>query len=246
MTKPWRLPRATPSSAPERMDDADPDPALLRRALDGLDLVHRLTGAARLAAEPLRRAARTRGGRLRLLDVGTGGGRLALEVARRLGSSGDTVQPVLADLRPRTLELARELTAPPDEAEGPAPSFVRLTGPALPFRTDGFDLALCTTTLHHMERPEAVGCLRELDRVADGRWVVTDLRRSRLALAAVRLLSATLWRRNPYPRHDGPVSVRRSYTPGELTEMLAESGLRGARVDRRGPVRLRVVGGGIP
>lgn len=226
------------------MDAPDPDPALLRRALDGLHRVHRLTGGIGLAADPLRRAADGRAGPLRLLDVGAGGGRLALAVTRRL-DPGDGVRPVLADLHPRTLEAARELTegrAPP----GSGPLFVRLSGVALPFPTDSFDLAVCATTLHHLERAEAVACLRELDRVAGGRWVVTDLRRGWTALAAVRLLSATLWRRNPFPRHDGPVSVRRAFTSGEVRAMLDEAGLSGARVDRRGPVRLRAVGGGVP
>jgi len=229
------------------MEARDPDPRLHRRALDGLDRVHRLTGGIRLALEPLRRAAVGRSGPLRLLDVGTGGGELGRSVAGRVRERG-AVRPVLADLHPRTLTRARERAGRAAE-RGPAgvePVFVRLSADRLPFRTDSFDLALSATTLHHLERPAALACLRELDRVAGGRWVVTDLRRSRTALAAIRLLSATLWRRNPYPRHDGPLSVRRAFTPVEVAEMLREAGLERARVDRRGPVRLRAVGGGVP
>lgn len=242
----WSLPRTPPAFAAERMDAPDADPALLRRALDGLHSVQRLTGGVELAAGPLRRTARRGRGRLRLLDVGAGGGRLGLAVARRVGD-GRPVRTVLADLHPRTLALARERTAGRDAPDAPpGPDFVRLSAPALPFPSDSFDLALSATTLHHLERPEATACLRELDRVAGGRWVVTDLRRSAPALAAVRLLSWTVWRRNPYPRHDGPLSVRRAFTPEEIEEMLREVGLDGARVDRRGPVRLRAVGGGVP
>lgn len=226
------------------MDAPDPDPALLRKALDGLHRIHRLTGGVGLAAGPLRRAAEGRPGPLRLLDVGTGGGRLALAVARRI-RNGAPVRAALCDLHPRTLAAARAFADDARDAR-PGPDFVRLSGAALPFPTNSFDLALCATTLHHLEREEAVACLRELDRVAGGRWVLTDLRRSRTALAAVRLLSATLWRRNPFPRHDGPISVRRAYTPDEIETMLAEAGLADARVDRRGPVRLRAVGGGVP
>lgn len=226
------------------MDAPDPDPELLRRALDGLHRVHRLTRGVGLVARPLDRAARGRPGPLRLLDVGTGGGRLAVAVARRV-ADGRAVRAVLADLHPRTLALARERADGTDPG-GPETRFVRLSGDALPFPADSFDLALCATTLHHLEREEALACLRELDRVAGGRWVVTDLRRGWTALAAVRLLAATLWRRNPFPRHDGPVSVRRAFTAPELTSMLAEAGLGEARVDRRGPVRLRAVGGGVP
>lgn len=229
------------------MDARDADPALLARALDGLRRVHRLTGGVRLAAAPLRRAAAGRPGRLRLLDVGAGGGGLGRAVARRVAGSG-AVRPVLADLHPGVLAEARERAAADGGpgSSGPEPAFVRLSAGALPFGADSFDVALSATTLHHLERAEAVACLRELDRVAGGRWVVTDLRRSRTALAAVRLLSSTLWRRNPYPRHDGPVSVRRAFTPEEVGAMLREARLEAARVDRRGPVRLRAVGGGVP
>ena len=76
-------------------------------------------------------------------------------------------------------------------------------------------------------------------------WASVLPRRSRLALAAVRLLAATLWLANPLPRRDGPLSVRRSYTPEELEALLREAGLHGARVDRKGPVRMRAVGGGL-
>lgn len=226
------------------MDAPDPDPELLRQALDGLHRVHRLTGGVGLAARPLYRAARDRPGPLRLLDVGTGGGRLAAAVARRV-ADGRAVRAVLGDLHPRTLAVARERAGGTGPG-GPETRFVRLSGDALPFPADSFDLALCATTLHHLEREEALACLRELNRVAGGRWVVTDLRRGWAALAAVRLLAATLWRRNPFPRHDGPVSVRRAFTAAELTSMLAEADLGEARVDRRGPVRLRAVGGGVP
>ncbi len=226
------------------MDAPDPDPALLRKALDGLHRIHRLTGGVALAARPLGRAAAGRPGPLRLLDVGSGGGRLARDVARRLGGAA-AVRPVLADVSRPTLAAARELTAG-DGGSDDGPRLVQLTAGALPFAADAFDLALCATTLHHLERDEARACLRELDRVSGGRWVVTDLRRGRLALAAVRLLAATLWRRNPFPRHDGPVSVRRAFTPEELRSLLAEAGLDGARVDRSGPVRLRAVGGEVP
>lgn len=225
------------------MDAPDPDPELLRRALDGLHRVHRLTGGVGLVARPLGRAARGRPGPLRLLDVGTGGGRLAAAVARRVAGKR-SVRAVLGDIHPRTLALARDRADGFDGGAGT--TFVRFTGAELPFPSDSFDLAFCSTTLHHLERGEARSCLREMDRVAGGRWVVTDLRRGWTALAAVRLLAATLWRRNPFPRHDGPVSVRRAYTSAELASLLAEAGLVGARVDRRGPVRLRAVGGGVP
>lgn len=234
--------RVPPSAAPERMDRLDCDEGRLRRALDGLARVQRLTGGHRLHIRPLLRIVRNgrSGGVLRILDVGTGGGEGAERLLRALERAGLRTSAVLADLHPTTLRMARE------RLDRGGCRFVRLTAGALPFADAAFDLAFSSITLHHLEWEEAVAFLSELDRVSGGRWAVTDLRRSPLTGAAVRLLAATLWRRNPYPRSDGPTSVRRSFTPNELVGLLHAAGLSSARVDRRGPVRMRALGRGVP
>lgn len=206
------------------------------------------TGGGDLAAG-LSRRLRDRGWspRLTLADLHP----RTIRIARRRwpsnGSAADAPSadgaPGAGDAGPRTGEAAADAPAPAADAV-PA-GFVRLDARRLPFPDGSFDLAFSSTMLHHLAREDALAFLREMDRVADGRWLVTDLRRSRLALAAVRLLAATLWRRNPLPRRDGPVSVRRAFTPDELRAMLARADLAGARVDGRWPVRLRIRGRGL-
>lgn len=237
------LDRIRPSAAAELMDRPDCDAVRLERALDGLDRVHGLTGGYALHTRPLvRTAAALDAAELLVLDVGTGGGEGAARLRRRLADAGRVSRAVLGDLHPVTIRLARERRARDPAVDATGYRYLRLTAPSLPFPDGSFDLAFSATTLHHLERPQAVAFLSELDRVSAGRWVVTDLRRSRAVLALVRLLAATVWRSNPLPRRDGPTSVRRSYTPDELEELLDAAGLAGARVDRRGPVRLRAVG----
>ncbi|MFQ5690648.1 MAG: methyltransferase domain-containing protein [Gemmatimonadota bacterium] len=225
------------------MDAPDCDIAYLGEALDVLARANRLLGGWETLWRQLGPlvAGRTPGP-LRLLDVGVGGGDLSRRLHARLVRLGWGPRFVLADLHERSLGLARERwrggAAGLDGRHG---RFVRLTASRLPFADRSFDVAYSTTTLHHLERNEAIGLLAELGRVARLGWVITDLRRSRLALAAVSLLGATLWRTKRFSRRDGPASVRRSFTPAEIDALVAEAGLRATRL-RAGPFRLSVRG----
>lgn len=252
--------RVPPGRLPERMDRRDCDPDRLRDALSLLSRANRRFGARRATIEPAVDLLDGRSpGRVRVLDVGTGSGDIGVSLARRLRAEGRPARATLTDLHPTTLRIARERVR--DAAAGGAAEgggrrtgngaggrrdggaeFVRLTAPSLPFRDRSFDLAVSASTLHHLERDEARAFLRELQRVARDRWVVTDLRRSRPAYVAVRLLAATVWRRHPFPRRDGPVSVRRAFTADEVRELVREAGLAGATVERLAPFRLRILG----
>jgi hypothetical protein len=54
--------------------------------------------------------------------------------------------------------------------------------------------------------------------------VVNDLLRTRLGLALV-WLATRLLARHRFARHDGPLSVRRAYSPAELKALAAAAGL---------------------
>lgn len=235
------LERVAPARLPELMDEPGCDADHLRGALEALARSNVLFGGHRLVWWGLRRSlAGQAPGELRLLDVGTGAGDIPLVLDGRLRSAGWAPRFVLADLHPATLRIAGERV----RARAPAGRFrlVRLHGRRLPFADRSFDVVLCSNTLHHLERHEARAFLSEAARVAARGWLVSDLRRSRLALGLVRLLAATLWRREPFPRRDGPVSIRRAFTPSELEGLMDEASVRG-RVLRSGPVRLLAAGG---
>lgn len=89
----------------------------------------------------------------RVLDVGCGPGHLARWMAAR----GCLVTG--ADRGWRLLRIARRLAA----WEGVAVRFERASAERLPFPDAAFDLALATTVIYWVERPEAV--LREMVRV---------------------------------------------------------------------------------
>jgi hypothetical protein len=105
-------------------------------------------------------------------------------------------------------------------------------------------VAVSSLTLHHFDDEGAAASLREMSRVASKRIVVSDLRRSQASHVGARLLAATVWRLNPYTRHDGPVSVLRAFQPKELVGLARAAGLTGVSVSSGHPFRLTLVADG--
>ena len=222
------------------MDEPGVDPALLEHALDDVAAVNRWLGGRRALLAHLPDALPTRA-HARVLDVGTGSGDLPRAVARWAHRAGRRLTLVAVDRHARTLEVAQRRTA--DEAL----HLARADGLRLPFPDGAFDLALLSMTLHHMEGPDRIALLRELGRVSRGGMVlVGELERSLPSYLGARLLAATLWRRNPITRHDGPLSVRRAFTPREMAELARAAGLVQPVVRRHPFYRLVLLARSVP
>jgi ubiquinone/menaquinone biosynthesis C-methylase UbiE len=240
------------------MDRPDVDPDHLAAALDDVAAVNRWLGGTRALLRRLPHALDALDGRdthdprdprdtadrngrsrtaIRVLDVGTGSGDLPLAVTEWARRHQRRLQITALDQHAGTLAAAARRTAGEPDIR-----LVRGDALRLPFDTGTFDLGLLSMTLHHMDGPDLVGSLAELGRVTrGGRILVGELERSIPAYLGARLLAATVWRSNPVTRHDGPLSVRRAFTPGELRELAREAGLGAARVRRHPVFRLVMV-----
>ena len=228
------LPRA---SGAELMDEPGVDRGELSTSLRDLRGVNRWLGGTRVVLHHLAElVARHPGESFTVLDVATGSADIPLSVACWARERGLRAEVTATDMHDGTLALAREHTA-----GDPDVRVERADALALPYPDGAFDFALCSTALHHFEGEDAVRVLRELHRVARRGVVVNDLRRSRPALLGARLLAATVWRRHPVTRHDGPLSVRRAFTPAELLDLARRAGMEGARVHTHLPFRLALV-----
>lgn len=180
--------------------------ALSLRALDRL--------AARL---PRHRA-------LVVADVGGGSGGFASRLVARGHRRGRRLRVLVVDRDPVALRLARCRQAAPGEIV-----VVRADATALPFRAGSVDVVTCSLTLHHLEPEAAAASLAEMGRVAGLAVVLNDLLRTRLSLVLV-WLATRVFTRHPFSRHDGPLSVRRAYSPDELRGLAAKAGLARLRV----------------
>lgn len=144
-----------------------------------------------------------------LLDVGTGLGDIPARVRARAAQCGVTVDTVGLDTSEALAVAAHDTNLP----------MLRADARRMPIADRAFDVVLCSQVLHHFRRDDGIALLRELDRVARRRIVVSDIRRSWLAAAGIWLASWPL-RFHPVSRHDGVVSVLRGFTPDELAGLV--------------------------
>jgi SAM-dependent methyltransferase len=193
----------------EILDAPDVDPALARRSLRDIMLANSLMGGTRAVMHELEAVVPFLPKRATLLDVGTGMGdipRRAREVAARRGIALDTVG----------LEAAEWLAA---DGRSSTTAAVVGDGRALPFATHSVDVVICSQVLHHFFDQDAIALVRELNRVARVRVIISDLLRSDLAVAGLWLFSFPLGF-HPVSRRDGIMSIRRGFSPPELSTIV--------------------------
>jgi SAM-dependent methyltransferase len=206
----------------EILDDPDVDPEVVKRSLADVVRSNSLFGGMSSAIDEFREALKELPTEATLLDVGTGLGDIpcrAREVARKMG----------VDLTTMGLDSALELAHASRSV-----LTLAVCGDALrlPFADHSVDIVMCSQVLHHFAGADALELLREMNRVARIRVIVSDLQRSWIAAAGLWLLSFPL-RFHAVSRHDGVVSVMRGFTPEELVDTVREAVARKTVVHRR-------------
>jgi SAM-dependent methyltransferase len=211
----------------EILDGPDVDPEVVTRSLADVVRSNSLFGGMSSAIDELKEALKDLPAEATLLDVGTGLGDIpcrAREVARKMG----------VELTTMGLDSALELAC----ASRPVLTLA-VCGDALrlPFADHSVDIVMCSQVLHHFAGADALQLLREMNRVARVRVIVSDLRRSWIAAAGLWLASFPL-RFHAVSRHDGVVSVMRGFTPEELVDTVREAVARKTVVHRRRAFRV--------
>lgn len=197
----------------EILDDPHIDDALRARSLADVARSNTVFGGWRAVRAELAEVLDGRETRsVTLLDVGTGIGDIPTLATESWRASGMTITTFGVDLSACLLQQARDR------------GIVPICGDALalPIASKSVDIAICSQTLHHFEANDLLVVLRELDRVARERVIVSDIRRSWIAAAGIWLASFPL-RFHPVSRHDGVVSVLRGFTPGELRQLVQKA-----------------------
>lgn len=218
--------------AEELMDADDLSDETYAAVVRDLAVVNTVTLARRPTLAFLDRIIARERRPLKILDVGFGDGDMLRAIARWADKRGVAATLVGVDLNPRSEKAARAHTPPGTDIDWRTGDYADLAG-------EGWDVVLSSLVAHHMTHDQLVAFLRFMDREARAGWLVNDLHRHGFAWAGFPLL-ATLARWHPIVRHDGQLSIARSYRPDEWPPILSEAGVSGARVFRAFPFRLCV------
>jgi ubiquinone/menaquinone biosynthesis C-methylase UbiE len=192
---------------PELLDTDSGTPVEVATALADLRRINRLFGGIATTEEMVRRVTRA-------INAST----LSLEVAAGSGYVPETVS-----LRQRNYGLRLDVTLL-DRAMShlcKGNRAVVADALALPFRQGSFDLLSCTLFAHHLGPQEFLQFTEEALRVCRVAVLINDIVRHPLHLSLV-YAGLPLFR-SRITRHDGPVSIRRAYTPEEMQTLLAQS-----------------------
>lgn len=204
----------------ELMDDPDADAGMLARTYDRFRIVNALvSGPAQLYRHDIR--PRARRGRLRILDVGAGGGDVCRMIAARLRRDGLTAEITALDADGRAVDWARS------RDDGAGIVYRRALCEELVAEGERFDVVFSNHVLHHLTEPELHGLLRDTKTLVGEHGLVVhrDIARS---AAAYQLYRAGTWLyastalKGTFIREDGLLSIRRSYTASELREIAPD------------------------
>lgn len=195
--------------ATERMDDPGCDREKLERTYAQFRVINAVVAGWRATYRRHLRPVLRRDRPTTALDIGCGGGDVSRSLLRWARRDGFDLRITGIDPDPRAHAWARR--QPPT----PGLTFRRALSSELAQRGERVDVVVSNHLLHHLDGSQFEELLADSEQLATARVIHSDISRSAVAYA---LFSVGTWPLFPgsFIREDGLVSIRRSYTPGEL------------------------------
>jgi len=198
------------------MDVATEATPELERDLRNLESLNRNFGAYRAILTKLTPLLRRRAP-LRILDLATGGGDIPRALVRHARRLQCPVSITAVDRQAATIRLAEEFSRGFPEIRYHRADIIDFVP------GNSFDVVMCNLALHHFEESDVNRILRRCGEWATSAVLITDLRRSRIAQAAIVAVTQIFYR-EPMTRHDAKVSAARAFSFAELHRLAVAAG----------------------
>ncbi len=206
-----------------------------RACLRDLEKVNKTVSAYSPTLRWMAQFAVKRDAPLRIVDAGCGGGDVLRRIGRWASEYGIQVKLTGIDMNPCATRAAQEFTTDRNGIRW-------ITKNALAYQPDEpVDVVISALFTHHLEDDAIVQFVQWMERTAELGWFVNDLHRKRMPYYGFKTLAwAMRW--HNFVRHDGPVSILRSFSRADWETYCAAAGLCGREmeIEERWPARLCV------
>ncbi len=152
---------------------------------------------------------------LSILDVGCGGGALA-----------DRLAKIFPRVHITGIDTSLEAISYAQRYASDRVVFEHRTNPVLKEPEKSYDIVMATLVCHHLSDEQIIDFLKRAARVARKAVIINDLHRHWLAYISFQVIAPLLFP-NRLIKHDGLLSIKRSFVRSELQSLLDCAGLKG-------------------
>ncbi|GAB2544637.1 methyltransferase domain-containing protein [Rufibacter soli] len=233
------------STTLELMDDLSLASDDLRQNLKELEFINVWLGGHDVVRNGLDKIvgnpfwARFSKNRLKIADLGSGGGDTLRMVALWARKRQLPVELVGIDANPFMLEYSASLSQ-----SFPEISYRQADVFSQAFSQQEFDIVICSLFLHHFPDKDLARLLAQLQRQVRGAVLINDLHRHPLAYYSIKGLTR-LFSRSHLVKNDAPLSVLRAFSREDWQRVLAQAGVDRYQITWKWAFRWQVVFGPI-
>lgn len=216
----------------ELMDDLSEVNPHLVSALQALARMNSLSASAAVISREIILLNKNREKKIRILDLGCGGGDILCSVTTQLNNLGYLIEAHGVDMNSQSIDYAKSYAL----KKRIAANFT-VSSAVEAVRTMEYDVVISSLFLHHLSESEINVIFNTIGQKASSQIVMTDLVRSQLSYKIV-WLATHVCSSLEMIRKDGLTSVQGAFTRHELQTIASRSGLVNCKVTNTFPARL--------
>ncbi|WP_317125209.1 methyltransferase domain-containing protein [Pontibacter oryzae] len=204
----------------ELMDDLSLSGEELRQNLQELEVINNWLGGHKVVLNALEQlSAKYKPTRLRIADIGCGGGGTLKSIARWARKRSIPVELVGVDANDFMVQYARNCCAAYSEITIEQHDVFSES-----FAQQKYDVVVCSLFCHHFTDRQLVCMFRQLYRQAQLGVIINDLHRHWLAYYSIKYITA-VFSKSYLVKNDAPLSVWRAFRRSELKRLVQQAGV---------------------
>lgn len=204
----------------EIMDDLEASGPIIPQTLKELEIINQRLGGNYVTTNGLDKLISEKPNKkIRIADLGCGGGDILKLVALWAKKRGYDVELVGFDANTHIIDYAKENCKGFSEITFAVEDIF-----SDQFKSQKFDVILCTLFTHHFHEDDLIKIFKQFKEQSDLGVIINDLHRHWLAYYSIKLLTS-LFSKSDMVKNDGPLSVKRAFKRVDLEQIMSDASI---------------------